>query len=102
MMQLPFNDWLMTQLNCEVDKNTLVTQIISEISGYEFALYENFFPAMHQHKKSSQKIVAELVTPSSIFCHSVWERIGTLLLWITTVAFRNVAVVSITVSAFKL
>lgn len=52
-MQLPFNDWLMAQLNCEVDKNTLVAQKTTEISGYEFASYEDIFPLIHQHKKSS-------------------------------------------------
>lgn len=38
----------MAQLNCEVDKNILVTQITTELSGYDFALYEDFFPCLRQ------------------------------------------------------
>ena len=38
----------MAQFSCEVDKNILVTPVITEISGYGFALYEDIFSWLGQ------------------------------------------------------
>lgn len=68
----------MAHVNYEVDKSTLSTQIITEISGYEFAIYEAFFPLFGHciNTKILHSRAAAWLAPSSFLHHSFWERVG--------------------------